>query len=257
LLERIIQDPDAAAHDFYFDVVSLHIYFRTETVYRIVGETRALLDSYGMASKTIWINETNVSPNLDPLWLVERPQFQMDVDQQAHFVIQAAALGLAGGAERIAVYKLIDQNLPAGEESFGLLRPDGSRRPAFYAWQTVIRHMQGVLQADFAQTERADVVRLLHDDGRQTDILWARGADEAQVQIGATADKAYLINAAGSITIVRPQNGQYTLALDGATCRGDAEGCPVGGAVILLVQPAGASAVGDITTGNVVTLNFE
>lgn len=257
LLARIVQDPDAAAQDYYFDVVSLHIYFRTETVYRIVGETRTLLDSYGMTDKAIWINETNVSPNLDPLWMVERPQFQMDVDQQAHFVMQAAALGLAGGAERIAVYKLVDQNLPAGAESFGLLRPDGSRRPAFYAWQTVIQHMQGVIQADFAQSEHADVVRLLHADGRQTDVLWARDADAAQVQIGATADKAYLINAAGSITIVRPQNGHYRLSLHGATCRGDAEGCPVGGAVILLVQPVGASAVLDDTADTTVTLNFE
>ena len=52
-------------------------------------------------------------------------------------LVEPSALALAAGAERIAVYKLYDQHLPEGGESFGLLRPDQTPRPAFTTWQTV------------------------------------------------------------------------------------------------------------------------
>ncbi len=257
LLERILQDPAATANEYYFHAISLHVYFRTETVYSIVSEMRDLLARYDLSAKAIWINETNVSPNLDPLWLVERPQFQMDLEQQANFIVQAAGLGLAAGAERIAVYKLIDQGLPPGAEAFGLLRPDGSRRPAFYAWQTVIRQFSDVTAAQFAQSEHLDAVLLTHASGRQTLLLWARDDSPAQAQISATDDKAYLLDVYGNMRIVRPVDAVYSLALPGATCRGDAEGCPVGGAVWMLVQPAGSSSVQDTTADAATPLVFE
>ncbi|MFZ4816890.1 MAG: glycosyl hydrolase, partial [Phototrophicaceae bacterium] len=111
LLELITSDPDAAANGHYFDALSLHIYFRTETVYSITREARALLDSYGLNDKAIWINETNAPPTQDEAWPVERPVYPYTLEQQAAFLTQAAALGLAAGAERIAVYKLFDQGL--------------------------------------------------------------------------------------------------------------------------------------------------
>src|SRR5690606_39170540 len=40
LLERISADPDAAANDHYFDAVSLHIYFRSESIPFVVGKMR-------------------------------------------------------------------------------------------------------------------------------------------------------------------------------------------------------------------------
>ena len=130
LLEQIKNDPDGAQHNYYFDALSLHIYFRTDTVYEIVNIYRDLLDKHGFDDKAIWINETNASPNEDPNWPVVRPQYQVNLEQQAAFLVQAAALGLAAGAERIAVYKLYDQQLPEGGESFGLLYPaDASPSP--------------------------------------------------------------------------------------------------------------------------------
>src|SRR5690606_18356584 len=82
LLQVISADPEAAAHDYFFDVLSLHIYFRTETVSTIVEQMDAIQQKYGL-DKPIWINETNAAPTLDPLWPVERPQFQVVLDQQA------------------------------------------------------------------------------------------------------------------------------------------------------------------------------
>ncbi len=144
LLELIAATPTRPRTAYYFDVLTLHIYFRADTVYTITQEMRALLDKYGLIDKHIWIDETNASPNLDPEWLVERPTWQITLDQQGAFLAQAAALGLAAGADHIGVYKFYDWSLPPGAESFGLLRADGSRRPAFDTWAMVIRQMNGV-----------------------------------------------------------------------------------------------------------------
>lgn len=254
LLERITQDPEAAAHQYYFDVVSLHIYFRTETVYQIVSETRALLEQYGMGDKAIWINETNAAPTDDPLWSVERPVFQLNLAQQASFVIQAAALGLAAGAERIAVYKFYDVGLPAGAESFGLLRADASVRPAYYAWQMVAEHFDGVTEAQYGQSDTVDVVRMSHTNGRETIVAWARTENSTQLIVQATSDKAYLIDEAGGVQVLRPVNGAFTLLLAGARCNpDDVVPCPVGGTTWVLVQAAGDARV----TQGETTLSFE
>ncbi|NWF68924.1 MAG: hypothetical protein HXY40_07550 [Chloroflexi bacterium] len=258
LLERITHDPDAAANDYYFDVLSLHIYFRTETVYHITSEMRALLQSYGMADKEIWINETNAAPTDDPLWPVERPVFQLNLEQQASFVVQAAALGLAAGAQRIAVYKFYDVNLPPGGESFGLLRADASLRPAFYAWQAVAHYLDGVIDGTYAQTETADVVRLTHANGRETLVFWARTQQATQIRVQASGSKAYLIDQYGGVQVLRPVDGYYTLSLRGARCNSqDVVACPVGGQTWLLAQRGAGPLVQEITARGTAVLEFE
>lgn len=256
LLERITQDADAAANGYYFDVFSLHIYFRTDTVYDIVRGARALLDRYGLADKRIWINETNAAPTDDPQWPVVRPVYQLDLEQQAAFLTQAAALGLAAGAERIAVYKLYDQALPPGAESFGILSPaDQQPRPAYTAWQTAARYLGDAVGAERARTARADAVRLAHGDGRQTLALWARTEAGALVEVSATGSRAYLIDQHGNAAPLRPENGVYRLELAGARCNA-VDGCAVGGPVSLLVQPAGETVVRDVSEA-AVDLQFE
>jgi hypothetical protein len=261
LLERIQQDPDAAQNGYYFDVLSLHIYFRTDSVYDIVRTMRQLLDQYGLQDKTIWINETNAAPTDDPKWPVVRPVYQLNLDQQAAFLVQAAALGLAGGAERIAVYKLYDQQLPSGGESFGILSPaDQSPRSAFHAWRMVIGYLNGVEQAALAQTLTVDVVKLTHADGRQTFIAWARTDQPTEIELSASGEKAHFVDQYGNITLVRPQDGHYRLSLPGATCN-EQDGCAVGGDVSLVIQPTVETAalitVHEIPAADRVTLNFK
>jgi hypothetical protein len=256
LLERITSDPDASAHAYYFDVASLHIYFRSETVYDIVRQTRGLLDKYGLSDKRIWINETNAGPTDDPLWPVVRPQYQIDLAQQSAFLVQAAALGLAAGAERIAAYKFYDWSLPPGGETFGLLRADQSRRPAFDSWAMVIRQMSDVGSVALAQSAGVDAVRLTRQDGSEMIVLWARKAVSAQVHISATGGEATLIDQYGHESILQPQNGIYAFMLDGARCN-KVDGCAVGGNVSLLTQPAGDITVQEITASGIVDLDFQ
>jgi hypothetical protein len=255
LLELLTADPDAPVHDFYFDAVTLHIYYRTETVWQIVSETRALLARYGLGDKHIWIGETNASPNLDPDWRVERPNWQITLDQQSAFLMQAAALGLAAGADHIGVYKFSDWNLAPGDESFSLIRMDGSRRPAFSTWQLVTRLFTGVTDGAFARSYSADVVWL--NAGEQTFIVaWARSGLPAQLRITATDIQAQLYDAYGMIMDVRPLNDSYALALPGALCNA-LDSCAVGGMPLLLVQPAGDVRVYEMTINGEVEIRTE
>ena len=257
LLEALTGLPDAASNGDFFDVLTLHIYFRADTVYSITHEMRVLLEKYGMSDKHIWIDETNASPNLDPQWLVTRPNWQITLDQQAAYLAQAAALGLAAGADHIGVYKFYDWALPAGAESFGLLRADQSRRPAFDTWALMIAQMQDVQAASLAQTDTADVVRLRRADGQDLYVAWTRTASATQLQIAATGNEAQFVDQYGKIIIMRPLNGSYTLALPGATCN-KVDGCPVGGLVSLLVQASAETVhVGEITTAGITPLVFD
>jgi hypothetical protein len=256
LLEQLVSDPDAAANGYYFDALTLHIYFRTDTVYQITRETHALLDQYGITGKSIWIDETNASPNLDPLWPVGRPRWQIDLDQQSAFLVQATALGLAAGANHIGVYKLYDWSLPVGAEAFGLIRADGSHRPAFDTWKMVIERFGGVQSASLAQSDRVDAVRLIQSDGTQTLVAWARTAEFAQIQVSATDTQSQLLDQYGTMMALRPTGNLYTLSLAGARCN-PADGCAVGGLVSLLVQSQGDVTVQEITPGGIVPLVFE
>jgi hypothetical protein len=256
LLERITSDSEAARSGYYFDVVSLHIYFRTETVYDIVRSARELLDKYGLRDKKIWINETNAGPTDDPLWPVKRPQYQIDLEQQAAFLVQSAALGLAAGAERIAAYKFYDWNLPPSAESFGLLRADQSRRPAFDAWAMVIRRFRGVKQAAFAQTERVDAVKLVHADGLQTLAAWTRRAEAAQLRVNGVSQSVVNFDQYGRAHIIQAADRVYTLGLVAARCN-PTDGCAVGGNVQLLALPAGDITIQELTPSGTVDVVFQ
>lgn len=231
-------DPAAAEHGFYFDALSLHIYFRSESFPVIIGRMRGLLDQYGLTDTPIWINETNTSPNLDPAWLVTRPQFQVTLEQQQAFLVQGITLALASGVERIAVYKLWDQDAIPGIETFGLLTPqteDRQPRPAFYTYRAIVRHFQGVTGTVWAVTPQVYAVRLTHADGHQTVVAWARTAQASNFSLTDTAGKVYRMGMDGTLTL---SDVGAVFDLPGATCD-DQDGCAVGGAPMVLMLPPG------------------
>jgi hypothetical protein len=254
-LERLfrlaVEDPEASANDYFFDVVSLHIYFRAETVATITRTVYELQQRYGL-DKPIWINETNAPPDRDPLWPVRRPDFPIDAQQQAWFVLQAFALGFASGAERVAVYKLVDIHLPDGGESYGLLRPDGSRRPSYDAYHTATDYLSGFTAA-YHQPEA--LYHLVHFERPQgsSRVIWARGPSEVALSVPALADSAVLVRGAGDVQPIAPDEGQYEITLEGARCTPE---CLVGGPPVIIVEDlpdpvslaAGRPAVGSLPT---------
>jgi hypothetical protein len=210
-----------------------------ETVWELVEQVDALQNSFGI-DKPIWINETNAAPNLDPWWPVERPFFQVDLDQQAWYVVQAHALGFAAGADSIGIYKLIDILLPPGGESFGILRPDYSRRPAYLAYKTTIDLLRGfegpVLRE---QNDDFTVVTFRHPD-KVVRVLWAREDLALKIALPALAREGTLVDYAGHETSLSAVDGEYLIDLEGARCR---DACEIGGPPLFLVEETDGTAV--------------
>ncbi len=239
-------DPEGPAHNYFFDTISLHIYFQTDTVDFIVNEMRAALAAFGL-NKAIWINETNASPDSDPEWPIVRPRFQVDLREQASFILQAYALGLKAGAERIAVYKLIDVGLPPGGEPFGLLRPDHSRRPAYLAYQLVTQHYAGTISARAIRDPLWTQVTL-DRGGVTTRVFWARTMDDVSLNVPALAPQATLVDQEGNVQTLDGSSGSYELVLPGARCADVVLGCIIGGPTFLLIEDASAGDPAPPTT---------
>jgi hypothetical protein len=244
------RDPSAAANGYYFDVASLHIYFCTETVPYIIGVTRQALAGYGL-NKPIWLNETNAPPNSDPQWVMPAANYQISLEQQAAFLLQSFALALSAGAERVAVYKWLDNDLPPGFEPFGIIRPDFSRRPAFEAFRLIRLHYAGTVAAREDRSELYTVVTL-NRGGLTTRVVWARTPQEVTVSLPALAPQARLIGLSGQEQVLLATDGHYTLTLPGAHIARQAAGeapCLIGGPPYLLIEEgAGVAGLGVAVT---------
>jgi len=231
------KDPTGAANGYYFDVVSLHIYFRSETVPEVIDATRASLSAYGI-SKPIWVNETNAPPNSDPEWHMPQANYEINLEEQASFLLQSFALALASGVERIAVFQWIDHDLPPGFEPFGVIRQDNSRRPAYYAYRLITSEYADTRAATMDRQPTHMVVTL--DRGHlATRVLWARSEAGAEVALPALAGSARLIDQTGAERTIEPEDGRYVIALPGARCA-DSRGCIIGGPTYLLIEETGA-----------------
>jgi hypothetical protein len=185
--------------------------------------------------KPIWVNETNASPDSDPLWPLVRPRWRVSLEEQSGFLLQSFALALSAGAERIAVYKWMDSGLPPGGEPFGVLRPDASRRPAFDAYRLITTHYAGTISAH-ENRQPLYMVVTLNRGSRTTRVLWARTASAATVSVSALAPTARLIDQTGAEQIIEPVDGQYMFTLPGARCADPLDGCIIGGTTYLIVE---------------------
>ncbi len=254
-LQIITADPLAGEHNYYFDALTLHIYFNPDTMYDLSRFYLNLLGEFGIY-KPLWIVETNAAPADDPTWPVPNPQFHITQEDQAAYMIQGVAMALAAGAQRIAVYKMIDlASDTANPEPFGLLRQDGSRRPAFTAYQVAIRYLAGFQRASVDRRDDAAVVTVQRDGGWTT-VVWARGPAAVGVQVSAHASKAQLIDWRGNRQNLTAQNGVYTVSVPASPCHHAGNPCLIGGSPYLIVEgnvAAGAPAIGQPTQGQAAT----
>lgn len=232
LLDIITTDPEAAANNYYFDAVTYHIYYSPRQILDILTDVRNILDAAGMSGKPIWINETNAPPSEDYIEPVAvAPPFKITLEEQSAFVLQAFALGLAGGAERIAFFKMRNER---SDVPYGLLRSDNSRRPAFNAFQVVSQHFAGAQSATWQQLDNVYMVTL-DRGGQTTTILWNTATASTIFRLNAIAPQGLLIDERGSEQPILAEGGVHTVALPGAFCS-NKPNCFIGGAPRVIVE---------------------
>jgi hypothetical protein len=237
LLDEIMTDPQAADHNYYFDIATAHLYFQPAQVYDLLTFFTDILQERGL-DHPIWLVETNAPPRDDPDWPVPDWFLSVTLGEQAAFIPQALSSAIAAGAERIAVYKLRDneEDRFANPEPFGLLRLDGFPRPAYDTYRLAIEQLSGSTNAE---RERWDSVGQIRVDqpGKSTTVLFSRLPSDQLAQIEATADTALLVDMWGETQTVLPDDGYYEVSLPAASCSqtiGDY--CMIGGLTYYLVQ---------------------
>ncbi|MGD2178726.1 MAG: hypothetical protein PVG71_12995, partial [Anaerolineae bacterium] len=226
-LNRLVAHPGAAESGYYFDVATLHLYHEPEKIHDITAHYRAMMWGHGMR-QPIWIAETNAYLS------------RATPEEQAFFMFQALSLEIAAGARAVAVYKMIDTptDRAADPEPFGLVRMDGSRRPAFAAYQVAMTYLGGFRSGSWDRRDDISVVTV--DRGEQTTtVLWSRTPQGQTAMIPARTTRALLVDVWGSVRPVYAERGYFFVDLPGANC---SQGCWLGGAPYMLVEEAPASA---------------
>ena len=242
-LNLIAADPEAAAHNYYFDVATAHLYFQPNAVFNVLYAFRRVLDAHGL-TQPIWLVETNAPPMDDPYWTVDNWTLAVSLNEQAAFVPQAIAIALAAGVERVAIYKLKDTagDRAANPEPFGLVRWDNSRRPAFDTYRVAIRLLGGVRRAERERWDAVGQVRL-EQAGQSTTVLFARLPGQQEATVAATAATADLVDMWGRRETIEADGGLFTVELPGALCRQTiADYCMIGGTTYYLIQQKGEPA---------------
>ena len=244
-LQAAEQDPDAPAHNWFFDAAVLHLYNEPAGLYRVTQLFRELRAARGL-SRPIWINETNVAPWDDPQNPMPRADFRATLDEQASYLIQAFAWALAAGVEHVSVYPWCDGNAPPGQELMGLVRGDGSTRPAYRAFQTATRYFSGVRDGS-VEREGSVVTITLRRPGETIAVAWTMAPEPAVVAIPARGGQALLIDKYANEQPLAASDGVYRLDLEPATANtvnGDPGLYLIGGNPLLVVQSDDSPAPG-------------
>ncbi len=253
LLQLLNRDGQARANNFYFDGISLHIYFTTSSVREIIDANQRILRAFGLGAKDIWLSEFNASPRRDPAAAIGSP-FQVSLEQQADFVVQAAAIALAEGVDRMAVYRLWDNDFVPGQtEPWGLLRADGSPRPAFHAYQQVIQRMNGAGQVTYLQRGGGEMVMFQFPD-RTLYAFWSSGTEPGEFIINAAGvSELGVVDAARNPVEIQMVDGRVVIPAPGAEMI-DMNFVVVAGPVRIVELPGGPRSVSYRTAAGTSTL---
>ena len=257
LLNLAKADPTAAANNMYFDVVPVHLYNDPLNVYETLMAYREILGEYGLVHKPLWLMETNAAIHDDPESPLPRMDQRANRDEQAAYMIQASAAALAADVRHVGVYKSKDLHWAPGGFHYGLIKPDGAKRPAYDAYRTAIRLFSDVTAATISYDNRpggkpADpIVKVdTRAPGRYITVVWNRSPEPRSVTVGQVGP-ATLVDRMGNEQAISAGPNGYTLNLPGATHNTDQDD-PAryligGGPLVLVQQTANPPALGPKT----------
>jgi hypothetical protein len=269
MLSAADRDPTAAAHGDYFDAADVHMY--SNPLNTLLGPFfyHQIFAKHHIV-KPIWMSELNVVPYDDPASPLPATDWRATQDQQASYMIESAALALAAGVARFAVYKMVDGPAEGAGELYGLVRNDRSPRPAYVAYQLANRLFAnattavyetgaagGVPSGDPTADEMAALLNsnlnryqwiwpgavnrvVITRGSQQITVVWDAADVPAVAEVPATGGAATLYDKYGH-TLPAPQliNGRYVLSLEGSTNNTDPRDATlylVGGSPYILVQ---------------------
>jgi hypothetical protein len=240
-LNAVAADPSAREHNQYFDACALNLYTSPQNLYTVPNLYHQLMQERGF-DKPLWVTETNVIPYDDPVNagtdLSTRAQMRATLEEQGDYVLQAMAMGLAAGVQRLSVYKMKDGD---GDVINGqaLLREDHSRRPAYAAFQVAAQFFSRFDSARlFAPGDLRQVV--FDSRARRVTVLWSAAPQALRVRVPAAADgQGLFVDRTGDSYPVRAADGAFAFDLGPATANTNLEDPGtylIGGRPMVLVE---------------------
>ena len=270
LLPELKKEAGAAENGYYFDAVSVHQYSNPLNSYTVPLTYRRILEKHGI-NKPLWMVESNVVPHDDPIAPLPRDSWRASLEEQASYMIQSVALARAAGIKRFSVYKMFDDDNENGQY-FGLVRSDHTPRPAYVAYQTAVRELSNVRDAQYFWSNSASPptedeitallaasaiyrqfiwpgglngVRMKRGEDRVT-VLWNVTAEPLEVGVPSSVAQAKVIKKYGQEqSIERSADGGFHLTLAAATNNTDHRNRKLilsGGDPIILIEPGAAEA---------------
>ncbi|MBN1923007.1 MAG: hypothetical protein JW892_17295 [Anaerolineae bacterium] len=237
VLNLLAADPEAAAHNYYFDVMSLHLYSNVYQAHDIAAEVTAAMQAT-VGPHPLWLTETGV-----PLWNEDEPPTDPNIpwpppytataNEAAAYMIEAYANARAAGVERFFVFRLHDDHAGMGQR-YGITRDDHSLRPAYIAYQVAaayLRDAEEVVGPFRGSIHRVTFLSAAH--GR-TDVIWNSTSIPRTFEEPAFSSNITLITHEGLTSLLAP-TGTYTLPLGAATANENPlEEYMIGGPPLLL-----------------------
>ena len=237
VLGQINNDPDAPQNNYFFDVMSVHLYSRSSSVYDEVNNIRSGMTTYNVGDHPIWLTETGV-----PVWddgSVDPDPSEYDYaatqDEAAAYLIQSYANAWAAGVERYFFFRTHDSDM---SEYFGLIRNDHSLRPAYVAYQVANTYLISPTLVTRETTGSHIRVTLWGTPHGRASVLWNASPDPGDYTLPAAVETATLVNRLGVTQTVSAVGGSYTLSLAGATANLDSNSDDyiIGGDPLILIE---------------------
>jgi hypothetical protein len=254
------RDPDAAANEYYHDLVSLNLYRAPDDIYRVFSMFKDIQKQHGI-DKPIWLTETNAMPTDDHAISCPHADapIQTTMDQQAAYAVQALAMAASAGYQRYEFYRMIDQDPCTAPAVLGITRDDGSRRPVSDALQTAVTQFGGYDSVHFMPLVREtedwspwpddpsslipnwQVYQVAFDKAgnRRVTVLWNGDGASLRVRIRKNGSKAVLMDRQANTHPVQDSQGWWVMDLAGATAHfpEDPAGYHfIGGEPLLLIE---------------------
>jgi hypothetical protein len=237
VLSAISKDPIAPQSNYFFDVMSVHLYSRSSTIYDVVNSIRSGMTEF-VSDHPIWLTETGV-----PVWndsSVDPNPSEYDYAatqrEAAAYLIQSYANAWASGVERYLFFRTHDGDLA---EYFGLIRNDHSLRPAYAAFQVAATYLVSPTMATRV-TYPGGVrrVTLWGTPGGKVSVLWNTMPEAASFSYPATLPTATVVDRRGITQTLTAQGGVYPLSLPGATANlvSDPNDYIIGGEPYLVIE---------------------
>ena len=268
------RSPLPARYGFYFDATAWHWYTVPSRLNTPPAAARAILAQFGIPPKPLWVTEFGVpvwSEYPGPCWDALSP-LRVSAVEQAAYVWQAIAEGIAAGAEKMIYFQLQDDcgNGPQSYDAFGLIRNPlgeacwarvehgcwheepalaGQPRPAFDAFRIAVRELSGASSMRPAATAPGWSAASFARGAERVTFAWSNSRAGARATLSAAGGVGGLwtLDAAGVAhrQTVQAVGGTHVIGLTGVTNRNRPGGIPMvdGRPVILIEGGAQAGAV--------------